>query len=299
MTHGLFSENTKMADVALTDGHLLWVLPCLGIEPGFGEKTVGQVCAERGLSAPLVVLVCNLYTFDDYTPDGESLRTIPIEGIVEFLKRSHLDYTGVRMPRIISAVLALPGGEGLTSFCDKYRIEVEAHLRYEEEVVFPHIHSLLAGDRPEYSINQYASHHNNIDGALEDLKNIIVKYLPAECTIEHSRPVLGELFAFGHDLRKHCLLEDMILIPMVERLDNGGGPAASFDGVELSEREQQVLALLARGLANKEIADRLCISTHTVISHRKNIIRKTGFRTAQGLTFFALHSGLVSGEDFI
>jgi DNA-binding NarL/FixJ family response regulator len=69
--------------------------------------------------------------------------------------------------------------------------------------------------------------------------------------------------------------------------------------VELTVREQEVLGALARGLSNKEIADRLCISTHTVISHRKNIIRKTGFKTAQGLTFFALHSGLVSHDDFL
>ena len=298
MTHAFFSESTKMADALLVEGRLLYVLPCFGIEPGFGEKTIGQTCAERGISTPLVVLVCNLYTFDDYSPDADALKHIPIEGIVGYLKSSHRDYLEVRMPRITEAVLALPGGDMLTTFCEKYRAEVVAHFRYEEEVVFPYIRKLLDGERPDYKISEYAGHHSDIDGALEDLKNIIVKYLPPECTIERSRPVLQELFAFEHDLRKHTLLEDSILIPMVERLDGDGGPVADFDGVELTRREQEVLATLARGLSNKEIADRLCISTHTVISHRKNIIRKTGFRTAQGLTFFALHSGLVSREDF-
>ncbi len=297
MIHGLFSENTKMADALLTRGCLLYVLPCFGIEPGFGEKTIGQICAERGLSVPLVLLVCNLYTFDDYIPEAAMLSGVPIEGIVAWLESSHRDYLEVRVPRITAAVLELPGGGMLASFCEKYRAEVVAHFRYEEEVVFPYIQKLLEGERPSYRISEYAGHHSDIDGALEDLKNIIVKYLPRECTIERSRPVLQELFAFEHDLRKHTLLEDTILIPLVERLD-GGGPVSDFDGVELTPREQEVLATLARGLSNKEIADRLNISTHTVISHRKNIIRKTGFKTAQGLTFFALHSGLVSPEDF-
>jgi regulator of cell morphogenesis and NO signaling len=297
MTRSLFSENTKMADAVLVGGRLLYVLPCFGIEAGFGEKTIGQICAERGLSTPLVVMVCNLHTFDGYTPEAAMLRSIPIEGIVAYLRNSHSDYLEVRMPRIIDAVLRLPGGGMLTSFCEKYRAEVVAHFRYEEEVVFPYIQKLLDGDRPAYKISEYAGHHSDIDGALEDLKNIIVKYLPRESTFERSRPVLQELFAFEYDLRKHTLLEDTILIPLVERLARGS-QAADFDGVELTRREQEVLAALARGLSNKEIADRLHISTHTVISHRKNIAQKTGFRTPQGLTFFALHSGLVSLDDF-
>ena len=299
MNHARFSENTKMADLVLANGRLLHVLPCFGIELGFGEKTVGQICGEHGISIPLFLLVCNLHTFDDYAPDAPEMKLIPIEGIVDWLKCSHRDFLHVRMPRIIDAVLGLPGGEILTSFCKKYRAEVVAHFRYEEEVVFPYIHQLLSGGKPRYKISEYESNHSDIDAALEDLKNIIVKYLSPECTVERCRPVLSELFDFGQDLRGHTLLEDNILIPLVERLDGAGEKKGVFDGVELSEREQQVLASLALGLSNKEIADRLHISTHTVISHRKNIMRKTGFKTAQGMTFFALHSGLVSHDDFL
>jgi regulator of cell morphogenesis and NO signaling len=299
MTGTHFTQDTKMADAVLAHGRLLRVLPSFGIEAGFGEKTIGQVCVERGISAPLLLLVFNLHSFDDYTPDSVQLRQIPIGGIVDYLKNSHRDYLEVRMPRITEAVLALPGGGILASFCDKYRSEVVAHFRYEEQTVFPYIHRLLDGERPDYKISEYAGHHSDIGGALEDLKNIIVKYLPRDCTIELSRPVLEDLLAFEHDLSKHTLLEDTILIPLVEGLAGGDGPVTAFSGVELTSREQEVLGALALGLSNKEIADRLCISTHTVISHRKNIIRKTGFKTAQGLTFFALHSGLVSRDDFL
>ena len=71
------------------------------------------------------------------------------------------------------------------------------------------------------------------------------------------------------------------------------------DSVELSDREKDILITLAQGLANKEIADKLHISIHTVISHRKNIVRKTGIKTVSGLTLYALFNNLVSQSDLM
>ena len=62
---------------------------------------------------------------------------------------------------------------------------------------------------------------------------------------------------------------------------------------ELSEREKDVLVQLVKGLSNKEIADALCISTHTVISHRKNITRKQQIHSTAGLTIYAIVHKLV------
>ena len=62
---------------------------------------------------------------------------------------------------------------------------------------------------------------------------------------------------------------------------------------ELSERESAVLVLLTKGLSNKEIADQLNISVHTVISHRKNIIEKTGIKSLPGLTIYAISKKII------
>ncbi len=62
----------------------------------------------------------------------------------------------------------------------------------------------------------------------------------------------------------------------------------------LSERETDVLRLLVSGLSNKEIADKLNISAHTVISHRKNISQKTGIKSLSGLTIYAVVQNLIS-----
>lgn len=66
----------------------------------------------------------------------------------------------------------------------------------------------------------------------------------------------------------------------------------------LSEREIDVLKLLVTGNSNKEIADILNISAHTVISHRKNISSKTGIKSLSGLTIYAVIKNIISIENF-
>lgn len=308
----LFSAQSKMADLVLANGRLLYVLPYFEIELGFGEKTVRQVCADRGVSVELLLVVCNLYTFDDYVPPRELLEQIPLQDIVRYLQHSHRDYLQVRLPGLIAAVLslALEGGDAmLASFCEKYRQEVVDHFRYEEEVVFPYIHQLVQGQNPDYRISEYQTNHSDIDAALEDLKSLLVKFLSKDCLPGQYRPVLMELFMFEYDLRKHTQLEDTILIPRALDFSRPAGFSEFSQLSELpersessflsflSERERQTLSFLARGFSNKEIAARLHISIHTVISHRKNIMRKTGIKTVQGLTLYALQGGLLSPDD--
>jgi len=66
---------------------------------------------------------------------------------------------------------------------------------------------------------------------------------------------------------------------------------------ELSDRERDVLILVAKGHTNKEIASELNISPHTVISHRKNIVHKTGIRSVAGLTVYAVLNNLIDSEQ--
>lgn len=66
----------------------------------------------------------------------------------------------------------------------------------------------------------------------------------------------------------------------------------------LSDREIDVLKLLASGMANKEIADKLNISINTVITHRKNISQKTGIKSVSGLTIYAVVKKIVTLDNF-
>ncbi|MBW8333978.1 MAG: helix-turn-helix transcriptional regulator [Prolixibacteraceae bacterium] len=66
---------------------------------------------------------------------------------------------------------------------------------------------------------------------------------------------------------------------------------------ELTKREIEVLQLITKGYSNKEIADHLFVSTHTVISHRKNISEKTGIKSASGMTMYAILKKIIDVGD--
>lgn len=66
----------------------------------------------------------------------------------------------------------------------------------------------------------------------------------------------------------------------------------------LTSREIDILRQITLGLSNKEMADKLNISVHTVVSHRKNIICKTGIKSQAGLTIYAISNKIISLENF-
>ncbi len=80
-------------------------------------------------------------------------------------------------------------------------------------------------------------------------------------------------------------------------LNDSGSNASQTENIELSNRETDVLVAIAKGLTNKEISEQLFISVHTVITHRKNIIKKTGIKSVSGLTVYALLNNLIDESE--
>lgn len=76
-------------------------------------------------------------------------------------------------------------------------------------------------------------------------------------------------------------------------------PALDCSPVTLSDREAQVIALIAEGFSYTRIADRLCLSAHTVTTHRKNIMQKLGVNNTAALVIYAVKHGLVSPNKFL
>ena len=78
---------------------------------------------------------------------------------------------------------------------------------------------------------------------------------------------------------------------------NNDDASSQNEGVDLSNRETDVLICVAKGMTNKDISDMLNISVHTVITHRKNIVKKTGIKSVSGLTVYALLNNLVEESE--
>jgi regulator of cell morphogenesis and NO signaling len=301
MTTVSFSGDAKMADVLMANGILITILPYFGIELGFGEKTVEQVCKDHNVSMPLFLLTCNIYT-QDYTPNNSELQHVSIRDVVMFLRNSHKSYLSTSIPQIIENLLDLAEHNQpvikstMIAFCDKYKEDVMSHIQYEEDIVFPYIDKLLAGKKPSYiTINEFEESHRSIYKVLRDIRYIIIKYVPHTCSASQCLAMLSRIFMFERDLSRHAQLEELVLTPLIDRLYDDG--INGLDSADLSERERQTLVALAGGMSNKEIADKMNISIHTVVSHRKNIIRKTGIKTIQGLTIYAFINNLITHKD--
>lgn len=225
-----YTKRMKVADLLANDGALLSILQRLDIKLGFGEATVAELCTRYGISAELFLIICNIYSFGNYRPEVDSLSENDIKSITTYLRASHRYYTGVCFPAIHENVHRLVkeidemSRRLIDKFYDDYDTEVSNHFRYEEEVVFPYIEELTGNStrgNGKYSISQFEHNHSNINEKLNDLKNIIIKYLGEEFSSPVRFELLNNIYSVEKDLRKHSLIEDRLLVPLVEKLEKG------------------------------------------------------------------------------
>lgn len=222
----VFSESMKIADLIDVNFKLLNVLSRLGISLGFGENTIMEVCERQGIDLKSFLLICNVYTYDGYLPSVELMSGADPATIVDYLHNSHSFYLLKEFAALEEELKAMVEPCDATQkkvvarFFSDYKAQVENHFEYEESVVFPYIRALMAGQRyASYSIEQFEENHSNIDETLNDLKNIVMKYLPDTCDTVLRNQVLYRIYRLGEDLLKHTLIEDNILIPMVNKIE--------------------------------------------------------------------------------
>ncbi len=135
-----------------------------------------------------------------------------------------------------------------------------------------------------------------IPDGLEELKEVVTSHPLRIAAIVYSLFDDDYLSRFDEVIRISDTKQKMQrrLSNMMEKLPN---KAVAKREETLSARELDVLKLLVRGMSNKEISDKLFISTHTVISHRKNITQKLNIKSVAGLTVYAILNELINIDD--
>lgn len=93
------------------------------------------------------------------------------------------------------------------------------------------------------------------------------------------------------------VVEDMNSMAGKVRALSSPYPAEDDSREPLSQREKEIIALVVKGMTNKEIAEHLFLSVHTVMTHRRNIARKLEIHSATGLTIYAIVNHLVDLSD--
>ena len=290
--------------------NLLQSLGSFGISLGFGDKTVSQVCEEQHVDTYTFLAVVN-FTINGYRDIDDAAR-LSMPTLLHYLKASHDYYLGFQLPFIRKELVeALDERDNLARLIlklyDEYARSITAHMKYEEKHVYPYVEALLQG-KPvaDFEIDMYSKHHGQESSKLRELKSIIIKYLPSDGL--HNNQLSATLYDIYNNeewLSLHAQVEDEIFIPAVRRLEQklkqsdvtakiSNMIGKNVDGTEaLGEREKDVIVALVQGMTNKEIADHLCISVNTVITHRRNIARKLQIHSPAGLTIYAIVNNLV------
>ncbi len=304
-----YRQSNLMKDLLGDNSLLLPALSRFDIPFGFGDSTVGQVCADNDVDTDTFLCVCNLvsgYPFD--------LSKVSLPSLMGYLKRAHTSFLDVTLPKIrhylIDAINYRLTDEVsllLMKFYDDYVQEVRKHMEYENNVIFTYVDRLLS-DRIDdsFDISQYSESHDDTAKKLNELKNIFIYHYKQRDNARLSGALL-DIIVCERDMLSHFEVESRIFVPMVMELENklrtshpsagrhhADDPTPADDtSVILSRREQDIIRCIAKGKVNKEIADELCISVHTVATHRKNISSKLDIHSPAGLTIYAILNHLV------
>ena len=308
----MYEADDKMISLIRDNYDLLQSLGSFGISLGFGDKTVQETCEVNNVDTYTFLAVVN-YTINGYG-EFESDEKISIPTLLHYLEASHAYFLDFQLPYIRRELTeSLNECDHLARlilrFYDEYAREIRLHMKYEQKTLFPYVKSLLEGHPTnDYNVETFSKHHGAADKKLRELKLLIIKYLPQDGLHNNQlTATLHDIYENEVWLRQHAEVEDHIFVPAIRRLEQiakqndvtknisemvfKGGIGQNPEA--LSDREKDVIVSLVQGMSNKEIADHLCISTNTVITHRRNIARKLQIHSPAGLTIYAIVNGLV------
>ncbi len=221
----MFTQRMKLADVIAANHNIILVLPRFGIPLGFGEKSVKEVCGMAGVPVEFMLMICNLYTFDDYIPDVETFASVDMSRLVPYLTASHHYYTHERLPHIgkhikhIATGMEPKYGQILKQFYDDFRKEINNHFLCEERYDFPKLQALQKGDMVRSTKSHSEKSHGLLVDKLNDLTQIVYKYLPGNGLPEETMELVFDILQLSSDIQKHALVEEKILIPYMEWLE--------------------------------------------------------------------------------
>ena len=314
-TSEFYHLEDKMVDLICQQPAMLQMMSRFGIPLGVEDRTVGEVCAAHSVDADTFLAVANFIKLGPAAAP-ELQGQVSVKALTGYLKNAHEYFLGFQLPairrKLLEAIVNSTKREvnkviGLiVKFYDDYTEEVNNHMEYENREIFTYVDDLLRGKRRnDFEISRFARSHENINHKLNELKEIIIKYYKPDAASDLLNSMMYDIFVCEYDLKRHCEVENYLFVPAVRKLEQSICAETEVERPEtdesprcvLSEREKEILALVVKGLINKEIADKLCISLHTVLTHRKNIVKKLNIHSVSGLTIYAIVNSIVRLDE--
>lgn len=225
----IFVVQDKMVNLIRSNHSLLPVVNRFGIRLGFRDKTIGDVCNSLDINADFFLAIVNTYTNPDYFPK-EALQSFSPLLIIQYLKKTHQYYKSYVLPKMEKQLDHLISGSDenqeklkvIDAFYRKYKNELLNHIQDEENNIFPYVESLVNNPsklKGSFKIMDFEQQHTNVEVQINDLKNLILKYLDPIYDDNDCNEFLTTVFNFEKDITDHARIEDAILIPQVIRIE--------------------------------------------------------------------------------
>ena len=188
-----------------------------------------------------------------------------------------------RVLLIVPSAIIAKGLEGVFNDLGEFEVAgVMTSLSKAEETRLRNMDvDVVIVDPTIFEYNARTDRRNYLSGFTQA---VVVAFLSSVCDEESLRQYDGVIGLYD---------EPTGVIRKVRTALENRTEAAPEEKEELSTREKEILICVAKGMLNKEIADLYNLSIYTVITHRKNITRKTGIKTVAGLTVYALLNNLI------
>ncbi|MEG1615884.1 MAG: hemerythrin domain-containing protein [Bacteroidales bacterium] len=220
------TRKLKMSELIQRDYRYLLTIDRFNIPLGFKDKTIEEVCALNDVDLNTFLLVANMLE-NPASGEGFPVQEIKIPLIIQVLKKTHSHFLDYRLPKLREDLgkMIINADEVhktlLLDFFDQYEKEVRRHMRYEEKYVYPYVVSLFSnGQIDGHDIEYYERQHNDIERKINDLRNIIIKYLPPLGDVNQVNDLLYMLFQSEEDLNRHTFIEENILFPAVKWMES-------------------------------------------------------------------------------
>lgn len=284
-------SSSILSEVVEANHQLIPIINRFGIRLGLGEKSIETICKDAGINVNFFLTMLNTYLNEDYFPQRQ-LQSFDLDLVVAYLKQTdaHIIHGQLHnLEKHLNAFVAMSDPNNV-----QLGLIMKLFVKFKNELV-----AEIGQGMPE----AYPSL-----ALLIDLKSIIIKHISGNFNENMCYAVIFTLDSLQKDLLKHNRIREKILKPMIDDLVEAGiddwqelitSPDMSpTDKTQaISQRELDVLRLVAMGFLNKEIADKLNISMNTVLTHRKNITAKLGIKTVSGLIFYCITHGHISADE--
>ena len=230
-----------------------------------------------------------------------------VRPLLRYLRRMHKYFLEFQFPRLrlqlVEYLKDSDVGGLIMKYFDEYTEEVSIHMKKEEQSLFVYVDRLIKGEtgmrneelgvRNEDLLGGLSKYHGDIESKFSEFTNIMQMY-----STGGSNQLIEDTKCVEEDLLIHCLVEDMIFLPAVRALEKKkGNETEETNDTELSEREQDIVRCVAKGLSNKEIADKLFLSVNTVTTHRRNIAKKLHIHSPAALTIYCIVNKLIDIKE--